>query len=198
MNRLLVTALLSGWIFLVAGGAIGAELEAGMILVAREKIRDPRFHETVVLVLQHDQRGTVGLIINRSSRLSLAEAIPNLPERIVAGTLSYGGPVAPDAVMALITVGEGEKPPEPALKVVGSLYVTGIEALVNWLTTERAGTAHCRVFLGHAGWAPGQLKKEMIGDAWQLFPADEKMPFTGQLEELWQELRKFDKAPAAS
>jgi len=197
MNRLLVTALLSGWIFLIAGGAIGAELEAGMLLVAREKVRDPRFHETVVLVLQHDLRGTVGLIINRSSRLSLAEAIPDLPGLTVAGTLSYGGPVAPDAVMALITVGEGEKPPEPALKVVGSLYVTGIEALANWLTAERAGTP-CRVFLGHAGWAPGQLKKEMMGDAWQLFPADEKVPFTGNLEELWQELRKLDKASAAS
>ena len=193
MNRLLVTGLLFGWIFLTAGAAMGAGLEAGVLLVAREKIRDPRFHETVVLVLKHDQQGTVGLILNRPSRLTLAEVMPDRPELAAAGTLSYGGPVAPDAAMALVSAGENR--PIPALNVIGSLYATGIESLTGWLTAGGTATL-CRVFLGYAGWAPGQLDKEILGDAWQLLPADEDQPFSGQLDELWQELRKLDKEPS--
>jgi len=195
MNRLLVATLLCGWILLTAGGVIGAELEAGALLVARENIRDPRFHETVVLVLQHDQQGTVGLILNRPSRLTLAEVMPDRPELAIAGTLSYGGPVAPEATMALVAAGENR--PIPAQNVVGSLYVTGIEPLAGWLTAG-GSAALCRVFLGYAGWAPGQLEKEILGDAWQLLPADERQPFSGQLDGLWQKLRKLDQQPASS
>src|SRR5512139_143590 len=75
----------------------------GMLLVARQSLLDPRFHQAVVLVVQHGSQGTAGLILNRPSRLGLAEVLPGLP--VLAGSdavLCYGGPVAPRTIIVLV------------------------------------------------------------------------------------------------
>jgi putative transcriptional regulator len=177
--------LLLGLSLLITGGATAADLTPGMLLVARDQIRDPRFRETVVLVLQHEQRGTVGLVLNRPSSLPLAEALPDQPLLNKSDILSYGGPVAPEAFWVLVAA--GATPPTPALQVLGSLYVTGIEPLAAWLAT--AGTdATYRVFLGYAGWGSGQLEREILTGAWQLLPADEQAPFSREGRALWERL----------
>jgi putative transcriptional regulator len=190
MTRLLAVALLLFVNLLLPGVAMATDLAPGMLLVARDQIQDPRFRETVVLVLQHEPRGTVGLILNRPSRLPLAEAVPDQQElNKTTVTLSYGGPVAPEALLVLVAA--GENPPIPALQVFGSLYVTGIEPLTAWLAPGRPA-ANYRVFLGYAGWGTGQLDREMQAGAWQVLPADAQQPFTNQLDSLWTELRKRD------
>ena len=190
MTRFLLAALLLGLSLLLPGVAMAADLAPGMLLVARDQIQDPRFRETVVLVMQHEHQGTVGLILNRPSRLPLAEAVPDQQElNKTTVTLSYGGPVAPESLLVLVAA--GETPPTPALQIFGSLYVTGIEPLAAWLAPGRPA-ADYRVFLGYAGWGTGQLEREMQTGAWQILPPDAQQPFTSQLDSLWSELRKRD------
>jgi putative transcriptional regulator len=182
------------WGIWAAAGAAAEPLEPGTLLVARRALPDIRFQEAVVLVVQSNAQGTAGLIINRPSRLALAEALPDLPA--LSGrqiSLSYGGPVAPRSFMALVKA--AETPPEPSQKVFATVYLTGVEQLADWLATERPGSRY-RVFTGYAGWAPGQLDNEMARGDWQLLPAEETVLFADDVAALWQRLaRQDDVAP---
>ncbi|MDH3998660.1 MAG: YqgE/AlgH family protein, partial [Desulfuromonadales bacterium] len=94
MNRLLGFLLLFCLLF---SGASFAEkptetaLQQGVLLKARDGLPDPRFHNSLVLLVQHDQQGSVGLVVNRPSRLPLADILPEDFGFSVAGeTISYG------------------------------------------------------------------------------------------------------------
>lgn len=168
--------------------AIAAALvaEPGMLLVARESLPDVRFREAVVLVVQNGPQGSAGLILNRPSRLALAEALPELPRN--AGrdaSLSYGGPVAPRSFMALVKA--GNNPPDPAQKILDNIYLTGAEQLAAWLEQGQP-EAVFRVFAGYAGWAPGQLAGEVARGDWLVFPADETFLFAVDAAGQWDSL----------
>lgn len=181
-------AIMAGLLWLAAtpAKAVPPALEPGILLVARAALPDPRFHEAVVLVVQHGSQGTAGLILNRPSRLALNEVLPTLP--LLPGAdnrLSYGGPVAPRTFMALIkTAGT---PPYPAQRVFDSIYLTGPAQLAAWLASEPP-TARYRLFAGYVGWAPEQLAVETARGDWQMLPGDGQVPFLTDLGGLWGEL----------
>jgi len=161
-----------------------------MLLVARSELADVRFRETVVLVLQSDALGAVGLIVNRPSRLPLAEALPLLAAAPgQEGALCYGGPVAPRAFIALVKT--SETPPDPAQKIFASVYLTGPDPLSDWLAKGQP-EAQYRVFAGYAGWAPGQLEGELARGDWQVLPADDCRLFSADVAGWWQELAGRD------
>ena len=159
-------------------------LAKGMFLVADEGMLDPRFKDRVILLLQHDADGSTGLIVNRSSRLPLKAVLPKDSQLDMQGrTLSYGGPVDPNTVLALVKV--HQNPPEPAEEILANLYVTGIGILDLW--PDFAGEViDYRAFSGYTGWAPGQLNQEMQRGSWHVMPADEESVFTGRDEALWE------------
>jgi putative transcriptional regulator len=162
--------------------------EKGMFLVANEKLADPRFRARVILLIQHDTRGTVGLVVNRTSRLPVASVLPEGSKLARLGlTLSYGGPVEPETLLALVKV--RNYPPEPADEVIDGVYVTGMGVLDEWPDFADEVVDY-RAFVGYAGWAPGQLDVEMQRGGWHVMPADEESVFTGDGMELWERLRK--------
>ena len=119
----------------------------------------------MVLLLEHQDEGAVGVVLNRPSEQPAHDAIPDL-----AGVLDeqemlhQGGPVQPEAVIAL---GEYRDPP-PAGPIVGRIGLLGGDLDLNELgsVVDRA-----RIFLGYAGWGPGQLEAEIAEEAWILEPA---------------------------
>ena len=171
----------------VTPSSLGAVIPAkGMFLVADRAMQDPRFRDRVILLVQHDDGGSAGLIVNRSSRLSLSAVLSehsqlNRYER----TLSYGGPVDPETLLALVKV--HQTPPEPADEILENLYLTGVGVLDEWpgLSEEMIDF---RAFTGYTGWAPGQLNLEMQRGDWRVVPADEGRIFSGRNETLWQNL----------
>lgn len=194
MRRWLTAAVLLVWGATAATSGLAAPPEPGMLLVARTELPDVRFREAVVLVLQSDTQGSVGLIVNRPSRLTLTEALPALsPTAGQEGSLSYGGPVAPRTLIALVKT--SEIPPDPAQKIFASIYLTGSEPLSAWLAKGPPG-AQYRVFAGYAAWAPGQLEGELARGDWQLLPADEQLLFSPEVAGLWQELAGRNAVPA--
>jgi putative transcriptional regulator len=174
------------WLTVALPAAAAVAPEAGLLLVARPELPDPRFREAVILLVQHGPAGSAGLILNRPSRLALAEVLPELPAATgPEGLLSYGGPVAPRDFMVLVRA-QGE-PPEPSQKVIGNVYLTGTEQFAAWLDKNCQHAAY-RVFAGYGGWSPGQLEKEMVRGDWQLLSADEQTPFVADMTGLWQAL----------
>jgi putative transcriptional regulator len=145
----------------------------GRLLIAAPSLYD-YFRRTVVLVLAHDDDGAMGVVLNRSSDKEVSEALPALGELVDdAGLVRVGGPVAPQAVVAL---GEFADPGEAATTVVGPLGV---------LDPERPHDSlrRLRIYAGYAGWGPGQLEGEIEADAWIVAPASPDDPFGD--DDLW-------------
>jgi len=162
--------------------------DKGMLLIANEQLTDPRFRDRVILLIQHDIQGTAGLVVNRTSRLSLATVLPQGSKLAEEGmTLSYGGPVEPQTLLALVKV--RNHPPEPADEIIDGLYVTGLGVLEEWPDFADEVVDY-RAFVGYTGWAPGQLDTEMQRGDWQVLPADEESVFAGDGVQLWKRLRK--------
>jgi putative transcriptional regulator len=159
----------------VPGTLLAITLQKGMFLIAADKMVDPRFHQGVILLIQHDLEGSAGLVVNRPSRLMLEEILPEKSKVFGQGvSLSYGGPVDPQSLLALIRV--RHHPPEPADEIAGALYVTGVGVLNEWPDFASEVIAW-RAFVGYTGWAPGQLELEIKRGDWRVVPFDAEALF---------------------
>ncbi len=179
---------------LLFAGVVGANNahaivpEKGTLLVANEQLTDPRFHNRVVLVIQHDTQGTAGLVINRPSRLLLDAVLAEGSKLAGQGrTLSYGGPVEPQTLLALVKI--RNHPPEPAEEIIDNLYVTAVGMLDEWPDFADE-VIDCRVFVGYTGWVSGQLDAELQRGDWHLLAADEQSVLTGDGGQLWERLQE--------
>ncbi len=149
----------------------------GKLLIAAPSLFD-FFRRTVILMVEHGEEGAFGVVLNRLSETTVGEAVPALAE--LAGSeqlVRIGGPVGPDSVVVL---GEFEDPSESPKLVLGDLGVVDPGA--------EPELRRVRVYAGHSGWSPGQLERELEGDAWMIEPADPDDPFTD--EDLWPTVLK--------
>jgi len=155
----------------------------GQLLVAGPALLDPNFWRTVVLVVEHNDEGALGLVLNRPSETSVAEAVPQLetlldPEE----RLFIGGPVQPSSVIVLA---EFEDATDAALIAFDDVGVLGTGPSSDELN---AGVRSGRAFLGHAGWGPGQLDGELERGDWILEPAKIHDAFSADPKGLWPEV----------
>jgi putative transcriptional regulator len=140
---------------------------AGKLLVALPVIVEDSFRRSVVLVLNHDDDGAFGVILNRPSDIPVAAALPRWDDRVVAPAVVFqGGPVEPEMAIALgregDTVAQVDLEADPALLV-----------------------ADVRVFAGYAGWSPGQLDHELVQGAWAICDAEPADAFRSDASDLW-------------
>ena len=127
----------------------------GQLLVAGPALLDPNFHRTVVLVGDHSDHGAMGVVLDRPSAVTVADAVAPLAALTGPDELVYlGGPVHPEAVLVLAEFANREQ--------AESLVVDGVGFLPGELDDAHAlgELPHVRVFAGYAGWAPGQLEAE--------------------------------------
>ena len=155
----------------------------GQLLVAGPGLLDPNFWRTVVLIVEHNDDGALGLVLNRPSETSVGEAVPQLSELLdPAQDLFIGGPVQPSAVIVLA---EFEDPSDAALIAFNDVGVLGTGPSEEQLA---AGIRAGRAFLGHAGWGPGQLDGELERGDWILEPAKLEDAFSSEARRLWSEV----------
>lgn len=163
-----------------------ATLSPGIFLVAGRNLRDPRFRETVVLLVSYRRLGAVGLIINRPTRLSLSAAFPDIPSfKKRTDVIYFGGPVEGDQVLLLV---RSPGNPGEAARVFDGVYVSSSMAVLNRMATQQKAGEHFRVYAGYAGWAPGQLEGEIARGDWRVLPADAKTLFEKDVETIWPEM----------
>ena len=165
----------------------------GALLVASPKLTDPNFHQTVVLVVEHGAEGTLGIILNRSTKVLLSEALPQLPA--LKGTdyrLFVGGPVERTRLLLLF---RAKEPPADARGVFDGVYVGGTPAVLERIITQANPAETFRAFAGSAGWAPGQLIFEMQQGAWAILPPESFDIFDKNPATFWQNCLSRLQAP---
>lgn len=140
-----------------------ADSTAGRLLVALPVLDDPNFARTVVLVLEHDGDGALGLVLNRPTLTTVDDVLDGWAGLVSAPTLVFGGgPVEPQAVIGLALPRPGREPPQTIGGVVRTIDPTADP-------TDLAGeVTAARLFAGYAGWAPGQLEDELAEEAWAI------------------------------
>ena len=151
----------------------------GNLLIAAPGLVDPNFWRTVVLVGEHSEEGALGVVLNRTSETPVDEAVPELA--VLAdgmGEVHVGGPVQPSAVVVLA---DFEEPPDPDALVVESVGFLPAEVDPDALGPLR----RARVYVGYAGWGPGQLDDELDEGSWIVEPALAEDVFTDEPDELW-------------
>ena len=153
----------------------------GRLLVATPALGDPNFAGSVVLIAEHDDGGAMGLVLNRPLDVTVADAVPILSGFVGDGEpVHAGGPVQPEAVMALGDFVDGARSASIAFGSVGFLPADADETL------DPAVVNRARVFAGYAGWGPGQLEGELDEEAWVVVPAEIDDCFTAEPEILWR------------
>ena len=153
------------------GPHVDAEL-TGRLLVATPELGDGTFDRSVVLVLDHDENGALGVVINRPTPVDIADVLPTWePLACEPGVLFQGGPVALDSALGLAVVPGGDEDVEPPgwRRVVGRLGLVDLDTPPEVLSAE---VSRLRIFAGYAGWGPGQLEEELTYGAWYVVPAD--------------------------
>jgi putative transcriptional regulator len=185
-----------------ARGATPVAPAAGVLLVARRDLPDPNFHRAVVFLTAHGAGGSVGVIVNRRTRLRLVDAVPDLPGvEKTTHTLFFGGPVAATQVVMLM---RNEQPGAEIAPVVDGVYLSADRDVLAALIARNKPARDLRLYVGHAGWAPGQLQQELARRDWYVIKADAGWLFADDVDTLWERLidkldpaALFVRAPAA-
>jgi putative transcriptional regulator len=180
-------ALLLACALLLLPAAAGAQQHLppnGLFLVAKPSLVDPMFSRSVVLVTQTGDGGTVGVIVNRPSKLTLAQFLSQFDTSKYRDAVYLGGPVMRQALVVVFR--SDATPKAAAFHVLKGIYLTmhsdNIESLL------ASADARYRVYAGFSGWAPNQLQSEVMRDGWYFLQADEATIFRKDTAGMWEEL----------
>jgi putative transcriptional regulator len=160
-----------------------ARLHAGVFLYAAPGAADPRFAESVVLLIRHGPDGSMGVVVNRPTDMPLQDALVEVAEA-KGSTLPvyWGGPVQPEAILALVRAASAS---EGAQTVLPDVHLTGDLADVREALKGQDTGGCLRVYTGYTGWAAGQLAVEVRAGAWVLDKADAASVFAPDPSKLW-------------
>ena len=166
--------------------AAEGDLAPGKILVADRNLRDPHFVGTVIVLIDYDDDGAVGVILNRQSETPITRVLDGVKEAEGRKDLVFeGGPVETKSVLALTRSRE---------KLAGTqhlfadVYAILSEGPLKKTLATGAGANLLRFYLGYAGWGPGQLDDEVDAGAWHILTGDASTVFDSDPDTLWDRL----------
>ena len=158
----------------------------GMFLVARRALDDSHFGQSIVYLVEHGENGTLGLIVNRPGDISLSEAVPDIKDKHAAAhALHYGGPVGLRTILMLV---RRELPAEGMAHVADDVYISSDRHILDEALAAKKPGSELRFYIGHSGWAAGQLDFELVHGNWYVVPADTDAIFSGETDSLWDRL----------
>ena len=165
-----------------ASGADAKPLTA-ILLIARGDLPDSNFADSIVLVMNNLAPGPVGIIINRPMAIPVSHLFPDLKRLAQVGDKVYfGGPVDFGSVWFLF---HAATRPEHAIEACDGVYLSADRRLLLQLLARTKPMDGLRIFLGHAGWAPGQLEFEIERHDWTAKRAEMGAIFSGKSEHPW-------------
>lgn len=156
--------------------------KAGRLLIAEPFMQDPYFKRSVVLLTEHNERGSFGLILNKPIPMYLNEAIESAPR--FDSKLALGGPVQKETLHYIHLL--GDRIPN-SKKIIEGVYWGGdFETVKSLIKTGELSPKNMRLFVGYAGWAEGQLKGEMESNSWIVSKCSKEILFADKPEKLWK------------
>jgi putative transcriptional regulator len=163
----------------------------GDLLVASPEMVDPNFSESVLLLLRHNESGTIAVLLNRPTNLLANQVFADVDGLAdFRGTLFYGGPVLPTRLLLLLRDPPGELVEGPA--VVDDIFVSGEPNVLNDTGSWHADDSKLRLYAGHTAWEPGQLENEIAEGRWMLLPERSDLVFAGEPLDLWRQAMSAD------
>lgn len=166
----------------------------GSLLISSATLQDPSFARSLVLVVDSDENGTLGVILNRPSATPVGAVLEAWSDVTSAPQVLFsGGPVEGNAALALARLAGDQRPEawQPLTPTIGLIdldrppeeYVGLVSAL--------------RVYAGYAGWGAGQLDREIDEGSWHLSPAEDHDLFSTAPDTLWRQVLRRQPGPVA-
>jgi putative transcriptional regulator len=201
MKQIVWTALFWGGMLVLPSLSVLAQqqfvpssVQKGSLLIASPSLGDSNFTHTVLLIVEHGQGGTIGLILNRPTDVLLAEVLQDLPVlKQTNHRLFSGGPVGRTQLVLLFRL---RQILPDARHIANGIYVGTpmvLERVIAGLKPDEA----FRAFAGFAGWAPGQLESEMRQGSWGVLSSSTFDIFNKDPETLWPDSIAGLQAPRA-
>jgi putative transcriptional regulator len=162
------------------------DLAAGKLLVASRDLPDPNFAHTVVLLVQFDEDGVVGLILNRRSKVPISRVLDEVagakerPDPVYAG-----GPVGRTEVLALV---RSRRPSGDARRVLPDVFLVSSKEGLEKTFASATESSMVHLYLGYSGWTAPQLEHELDLGAWHIFQGSAKAVFDSDPDTLWPQL----------
>lgn len=155
----------------------------GKFLVASAELLDPNFAETVVLLVDYNSEGALGVIVNRPTDTLVSEVMPELEAMSDrSDRIWLGGPVAQ---WQLVMLARSEGNLAEGRLVMGDLYFTASRSALESVLSDQG---EFRLYVGYAGWSAGQLDQEIERGGWRVLSAEMSMVFDKAPLDLWREL----------
>ena len=154
------------------------------VIIALPGLEDSNFHRSVVVMIEHDAEGAVGLVINHPTKHRCMDVLKGFGLNWAGASslmVGRGGPVEPNGLWILHDDGWFF---EETMKVASGVGVSrSKDALTRMCESDESRLA---LFIGYAGWGAGQLEEEIANGAWLTAPFDESMLFEWPRDEVWQ------------
>jgi putative transcriptional regulator len=158
----------------------------GILLISDPFLKDPNFSRTVVLLCEHTEEGTFGLVLNRSFHQQLGDLVTELEG--VAIPVYYGGPVQINTLHFLHQL-PNEIP--GGQEIVDGIYWGGdFDIVTSLLKKGVLDTNRIRFYLGYSGWSTGQLSEELKEKSWLTVKSNRKLIFHADVKAIWKEALK--------
>lgn len=158
----------------------------GRLLVASPLLVDPNFARALVLLLDVGEDGALGVVLNRPSEVRVEGVLEQwAPVVGLPGVLFAGGPVEPQAALAVGTLVDPGSPPVGWRPLFGASGLVDLEAEAGVLRAELSGL---RIYAGYAGWGAGQLEAEIEEGSWYVVPAAASDLHSTEPDQLWAQV----------
>lgn len=181
-----------GWGVLLAAGLLVAQstrqedLGKGKFLVTPREAPDPAFAESVILLVQYDHNGAVGLMVNHQTTVPISRALSDVKNASLrSDPMFVGGPVQRGSVMALV---RSDAPVAETQRVFERLYFALSAQGLEQALASKKPAGELRVYAGYCGWASGQLENEVEMGGWYIFDRNADVVFDSDPATLWSRL----------
>ncbi len=173
------------------------KVRAGTLLLANTDLLEPTFRRSAIYVVEHNDGGTLGVVLNRPSETAVHNVLPQWSDLAAKPkTMFIGGPVKRDAALCLGTLRVGVDPEGmPGLRhVAGRIVMVDLDADPEVIATSVEGV---RVYAGYSGWTIGQLEGEIERDDWIVLSALPSDVLVGPRVDLWSRVLRRQPLPMA-
>lgn len=157
-----------------------------MLLVATPALLDPNFSDSVVLLLDVDENGALGVVLNRPSAVPVSDVLADWGEVVAEPEVLFlGGPVSTEGALAVALLRAEDDVPVGFREVEGKLGLLDLDTPVELIDGSLQGL---RIFAGYAGWGSDQLAGEIEEGSWYVVPGEALDVFRVDPAELWRDV----------
>jgi putative transcriptional regulator len=166
----------------------------GRLLVATPALADPNFDRAVVLLLDHDEEGSLGVVLNRPTPVGVGDILEGWGALAGdPGVVFQGGPVSLDSALGVAVI-PGDEGPLGWRRVHGAIGLVDLEAPPELLASALGSL---RIFAGYAGWGPRQLESELTDGAWYVVESEPGDVSSTDPEGLWRAVLRRQRSDLA-